>query len=499
MRCVTVASAGVVLALSALQTGAADLPAKAQAVEYAKMCFAYGAGYYQIPGTDTCLNFSGYARVDAYVNATGGFNPAIASVADTMFSSPGAGVGGYPLVTKTAPTYLAHVRSVFNLDARTATDYGVLRSYIRMSGEWDSEASVGGPPGAAFDFERAFIQFAGFTFGYTQSFFDSGVQYMFTQHYGGSNKTTLIGYTLPLDAGLSLWLSLEDPVNRTTGTQDAPASGTFSNGTQLTGLNGIVYVDSQSGRQAPDMVFNVQLDRDWARLMVSGALHNVSGITPTGYAGTLYPGAAAMNTWGGALGLSAEFQLPMLAPGDSIYFQYNYANGALAYLGLSGSYEGRVTGLGRITLNGTSPSGAFYPIADAVWTGSDYAKETGWALETQFRHFWRPNLRSSAYAGYVRIDVPANAVFSPSSLALLPAGALFNQGFSIDVAQVGLNTVWSPVTNLDLGVEVLYSKVSGSLPLTSGIIAGTPQAGTLALFGGSVGIWAGGVRAQRNF
>jgi hypothetical protein len=38
---------------------AADLPVKAKAVEYVKICSLYGAGFYYIPGTDTCIKLSG--------------------------------------------------------------------------------------------------------------------------------------------------------------------------------------------------------------------------------------------------------------------------------------------------------------------------------------------------------------------------------------------------------------------------------------------------------
>ena len=39
---------------------AADLPVKAKPVEYVKVCSAYGAGFYYIPGTDICLRVGGY-------------------------------------------------------------------------------------------------------------------------------------------------------------------------------------------------------------------------------------------------------------------------------------------------------------------------------------------------------------------------------------------------------------------------------------------------------
>ena len=34
---------------------AADLPVKAKAVEYVRICSLYGAGFWYIPGTDTCI------------------------------------------------------------------------------------------------------------------------------------------------------------------------------------------------------------------------------------------------------------------------------------------------------------------------------------------------------------------------------------------------------------------------------------------------------------
>ena len=39
---------------------AADLPVKAKAVEYVKICSLYGAGFYYMPGTDTCIKLGGY-------------------------------------------------------------------------------------------------------------------------------------------------------------------------------------------------------------------------------------------------------------------------------------------------------------------------------------------------------------------------------------------------------------------------------------------------------
>ncbi|NVN88585.1 MAG: porin, partial [Rhodopseudomonas sp.] len=55
-------SAAALFAVGGAQ--AADLPLKAKAVEYVKVCSLYGAGFYYIPGTDTCIKLGGYLRAE---------------------------------------------------------------------------------------------------------------------------------------------------------------------------------------------------------------------------------------------------------------------------------------------------------------------------------------------------------------------------------------------------------------------------------------------------
>ena len=82
---------------------AADLPTKKAApVDYVRICNVYGPGFFYIPGTDTCIKIGGKAEFDlewdeprAHSDPTVGYNA------------------------------LARV----NLDARTATDWGLLRTF----------------------------------------------------------------------------------------------------------------------------------------------------------------------------------------------------------------------------------------------------------------------------------------------------------------------------------------------------------------------------------
>src|SRR3954469_24389582 len=79
-------SAAGLLAMSGAQ--AADLPVKAKAIEYVRICSLYGAGFWYIPGTDTCIKIGGYLRAEANYNA---------GAHDTPFwngdAGQGAGVG----------------------------------------------------------------------------------------------------------------------------------------------------------------------------------------------------------------------------------------------------------------------------------------------------------------------------------------------------------------------------------------------------------------------
>ena len=59
---------------------AADLPVKAKAVEYVKICSLYGAGFYYIPGTDTCIKLGGYLRAEVALNSNSVFTVVAAGV-----------------------------------------------------------------------------------------------------------------------------------------------------------------------------------------------------------------------------------------------------------------------------------------------------------------------------------------------------------------------------------------------------------------------------------
>src|SRR4051794_2299599 len=85
---------------------AADLPAKTAApVEYVRICSTYGTGFFYIPGTETCLRVGGRVR------------------AEYLYLEP---------TNRSQDSIGFRARGRINLDARTETAYGLLRTYIRM-------------------------------------------------------------------------------------------------------------------------------------------------------------------------------------------------------------------------------------------------------------------------------------------------------------------------------------------------------------------------------
>ena len=108
-----------------------------------------------------------------------------------------------------------------NIDTRTATEYGVVRTFFDATFNWGSGGSYGvntGIAGGALGVYYAFIQFAGFTMGKAVSQFSSP-----WTGYPGNATSFLIGgeddvtginqfaYTASFGNGVSASVSLEDP------------------------------------------------------------------------------------------------------------------------------------------------------------------------------------------------------------------------------------------------------------------------------------------------
>jgi Porin subfamily len=455
---------------------AADLPmkAKAPAVQYVKICSLYGAGFYYIPGTDTCLKIGGYIRTQAEWNAGNG----------GVATGSGAGMNGQGRTNRVDTNDVNYrVRAVVTFDARTQGEYGTLRSYYRVG--WASQSPGGSAAGTTAQqayWDRAFIQFAGFTVGKAQSFFDiysyGGSRSYLNVRTSGDNGAAglmLWAYTAQFGNGFSATLSLEDPRGHNLfGVLDI-SSNAFAPGAGFTSPtdNGLAN-NAGAGFQVPDIVGNLRIDQPWGFFGVSGALHQVAG----GYFqnnGTVGCAAFGPNTtpcghpedkWGYAFGVGAQLNVPGM-PGDTVGAGFVWSQGAVGYplgagtnswLMVSGNTAGVAWGYDAIFANPGGPNGGTLHLTEA------------WSINGHYEHLWSRSLKTSVYGGYANVKYPTGA-------KNLICGGPCAPGISPDYGfwQVGSRTQWSPwAGQLNIGVDVVYTALDTARPF-SPIGVGAPQ------------------------
>src|SRR5260221_5014601 len=123
IKSLVLGSAAALLAMSGAQ--AADLPVKAKAIEYVRICSLYGAGFFYIPGTDTCIKLGGYLRVDTTFNGAG-----------TQDQPAWNGDPGQ--MNRYRDYFSTRSRLALTVDTRTATEYGVVRTFGQADFQFDT-------------------------------------------------------------------------------------------------------------------------------------------------------------------------------------------------------------------------------------------------------------------------------------------------------------------------------------------------------------------------
>lgn len=173
-------------------------------VEYVRVCDAYGAGFFYIPGTETCLQISGYVWYQ--IGATNWRNGG--DTYDYEGQSHTFAYAGTPL---NGEGWFKNIEARVNFDARSETEWGTLRSYIRMAASWNG---VGDGP---VNLQQAVIQLGGFLIGYTETLWadgwDSSVSNWASHSWSGMSygwgRRARIQYSFSSNGFLAA-LSLED-------------------------------------------------------------------------------------------------------------------------------------------------------------------------------------------------------------------------------------------------------------------------------------------------
>ncbi len=262
---------------------AADLPIAPEPVDYVRICDAYGARFYYIPGTETCLRVRGRVRTEFRVRNFG--------EAENAWGD------------RDTDGYQWRSRGYLYLDARTQTSFGTLRGFIELYMQQTNDR-------AGFSIDNAYIQWGGLTAGLTNSNFDFFTGYAYNAQIESYSDQSLnqIAYTYAFGNGFNATVAVEDR-------SDRQAS---------IGLNGTTL--GYGGTRMPDLIGVLGVSQGWGEAQIMGALHQV------------YPNAAfngqtgsSEDELGFAVGGGVEINFGGIAQGGSVALQGVYTDGASAY------------------------------------------------------------------------------------------------------------------------------------------------------------------------
>jgi hypothetical protein len=476
---------------------AADMPVKAAPVQYVKICSLYGDGFYYIPGTDICLKVGGYVRGEYAWNAG-------ASQTNGPFQG-GVAQQGYK-DRFDGEDWNMRTRAYAWFDSRQQTEYGTLRTYLQLGVNYDSPQVTA----TTFNANRAFIQFAGFTIGTAQSFFDfysspASAYWGALASDTGDGGWKVFAYTLQFGNGISTTFSIEEPRNFGTA---VPTAGVLNTNFGNAGLVlGTVALDPDRAKERfPDIVENWRIDQAWGSAQIMGAVHDVSagyyantaglatGPCATATAGILGGTAAGSITGsevcghpadklGWAAGLGSRFNLYQ---GDYFQWQVTYANGATRYV--NHTQGGAIS---PTQFNGDNLGYGF--ISDGVFSVAtgDVQLTTAFGVNAAYDHLWLPNFRSSIYVAWTRYEYnqPANlaicnaqTIAAAGAISFTPAqvaNGQCNNDFSwwqlgsrtqynfTPWFYVGFDVKYEKIQTASAGTQVLYTALAGTAKPTA--------------------------------
>lgn len=171
--------------------------------QYVRVCDAYGAGYFYIPGTETCLRIHGYVR---YLMQGG----------DDVYGRGFTDKDGKPHLQRSSKrdTWDNSARLTLRTSTASETELGTLKTYAETRFQWGNGEDSRSTGSLRF----GYIDLGGLRVGLDFSAFTSFVGYLgdvFNDDVilAGGYRTGLISYTYSGSNGISAILSLEQGNN----------------------------------------------------------------------------------------------------------------------------------------------------------------------------------------------------------------------------------------------------------------------------------------------
>ncbi|RUU21399.1 porin [Mesorhizobium sp. M7A.T.Ca.TU.009.01.3.2] len=291
-------SAAALIAVSGARAADAVVVAEPEPAEYVKICDVYGAGYFYIPGTETCLRIGGYLRYDMGVGDSGALDGAN-NVADHMDGDRN-------------DTYYKNMRFTLRTYTGQETELGTLKTFTETrfqfgnsSGDYTGDGTGWQAGNKATTLNFAWIQLGGLRVGKDETVYDQFIGYagnviQDTLIPYGVKDTNLISYYFDAGSGFTGVVSLEEGTGVNTIDSYVPhVVGGLKYKGDWGAITGVVAYDSNYEEVSGKVRLDVNVSKELT-LFVMGGYGTNDNINDFGTGRTQYkPWGGNWAIWGG--------------------------------------------------------------------------------------------------------------------------------------------------------------------------------------------------------
>ena len=495
-------AAGIVAVASAQ---AADLPTKKAApVEYVRVCNVGGITGWTLPGSDTCVKFSGYVTAQfegGNLNTQynyGSIGDAATAAANPLVPQSAAVAAGLaaisPLDSRTTQRVLIQAspaqnntsfnrnetgwttRANFSFDMASNTAWGPLIGHFDLN----SEAGNGFDNVNNTYLNTGYLTWAGITAGKAQSFFsfvgggDNWANFA-SPDQKGFNEPDLLAYTASFGGGFTATIAAQSPGQEAGANFSGAGTDVGAPNFANIGVNGLSpSLITFGGQKWPDFVGALHVKQGWGEAQVSGVIHNVNVVDTayntapfnnvTGALGCGVDNTLACNAYhnqvGWGIDAGVKVNLPSFGAGDDAILTGAYTQSAVWYSGLPDMMWGEN---GQVNGNGQPmfmQDAFFNPITN------QWSKPTAWSISALVEHHFTPTF-------YLDLEGSVGQLKWNNM-----GGGCYILGFGCGVAQfaqgpvspsattwlIGADLGWNPVTNLNFDLELMYQDTNQEKP-----------------------------------
>ncbi|WP_412032944.1 porin [Nitratireductor aquimarinus] len=213
LKSLLIGSAALAAAATSAQAADPIVVPEPEPMEYVRVCDVYGAGFFYIPGTETCLKLSGMVRYQM-------------GYSDGDFGDQDG--------------WDKYARGELNIDVRSETEYGTLGAWIKLRGtsrngvsqdgdmaliDFDGDgiadpifldglnhgnAYSRGVNSSGVNLQQAVISLGGLSMGMSDSIWDTGIHGEQDRGFFPYSRVHFIGYNFAAGNGLTFALMLEE-------------------------------------------------------------------------------------------------------------------------------------------------------------------------------------------------------------------------------------------------------------------------------------------------